>query len=213
MSSHIRIVHSSAPADQPECDLHIWTPLSIGKSEGVFTKPHPISDALCAFLGRPAGSKVPRSEVTRGIIAYTKTRGLMAGQKIAQDDALRDLLGPAPDLCILNLQRYLNPHYLFEDELGFEAWWTARESPLWVGVNVDGFSTYAIHCLYNTITRYPTVQFVLYTNQTATDDEAPCGCYGRDGTCDYHRDEDPETAPCGCSESFNLTCSYHVSPR
>ena len=206
---HIRVVHDPAPADNPAEDLHIWKPVQVSNS-GVFNKPHAISDALCAFLGLPAGSKVSRSEVTRGIIAYTKTHGLMTGQKIAQDDALRDLLGPAPDLNILSLQRYLAPHYQFEDELGFEAWWTARESPLWIGVNVDGFSAHALYTLYKTLTRYPAVQFVLYTNLTATDDEAPCGCYGLDGTCDYHREEEPDTALCGCSETFHIKCTYHA---
>jgi hypothetical protein len=192
-------------------DLHIWTPLIIGKGEGVFTKPYPISDALCAFLGLPAGSKVPRSEVTRKMCTYVKANGLLTGvQKITQDDALRDLLDPAPDLNILNLNRYLRPHYLFEDELGFEAWWTARESPLWVGVNVEGFSAHAFHCLYNTITRYPAVQFVLYTGIPTSDSESPCGCYGYDGVCDYHRDGELDTAICGCSVFFQIICAYHA---
>jgi hypothetical protein len=207
--SYIRVVHAPAPADNPADDLHIWRPLQVS-GEGVFTKEVPVSDALCAFLSLPFGSKISRSKVTRGIIAYTKIHGLMRGQKIALDDALRDLLGPTPDLNILNLQQYLRPHYLFEeDELGFEAWWTARESPLWIGVNVDGFSTHALYTLYKTLTRYPSVQFVCYTGIPTSDSEAPCGCYGRDGTCDYHREEEPDTAPCGCSVSFRIKCAYH----
>jgi hypothetical protein len=133
----------------------------------------------------------------------------MKGQNATQDDALRELLGPAPDLCVLNLQRYLAPHYLFEDELGFETWWTARESPLWVGINVEGFSAYAFTTLYKTLVHYSTVQFVCYTAAHTSDSEAPCGCYGRDGTCDYHRDEDPGTAICGCSAESKVVCDYH----
>jgi hypothetical protein len=208
--SHIRVVHDPAPADNPADDLHIWSPSTVSQS-GVFNKPHAISEALCAFLGLPVGSKVSRSDVTRALLAYIKAHDLLTGvQKIAQDDALRDLLGPAPDLNILSLQRYLAPHYLFEDAMGFEAWWTARESPLWVGVNVADFAWYTLNSLYKTLVRYPSVQFVLYTNLTATDDEAPCGCYGRDGTCYYHREEMPETAICGCSETFKIKCEYHA---
>ncbi len=222
--SYIRVVHAPAPVDNPADDLHIWRPPQVSGA-GVFNKPHAISDALCAFLSLPTGSKISRSEVTRKICAYVKAHGLIKGQNITQDDALRDLLGPAPDLNILSLQRYLKahylervvglqrylaPHYLFEDELGFEAWWTARESPLWIGVNVEGFSAHALYTLYKTLARYPSIQFVLYTNLTATDDEAPCGCYGRDGTCDYHREEEPDTAVCGCSVSFDIKCAYHA---
>lgn len=209
MSTNIRIVHTPAPADDPASDLHIWKPVQPDNS-GCFTKPHAISDALCAFLGLPAGSKVPRSNVTRGLITYAKTHGLMTGQKIAQDDALRDLLGPASDLTILTLQRYLNPHYLFEDPLGFEAWWTARESPLWVGVNVENFAARAFYILYKTFAHYPTVQFVCYTGIPTSDSEAPCGCYGRDGTCDYHRDGEEEIAACGCSTEYAIKCTYHT---
>jgi hypothetical protein len=152
----------------------------------------------------------PRSrEATLRAGSYVKTRGLISGHKIAQDDPLRDLLGPAPDLGILNLQRYLSPHYLFEDELGFEAWWTARESPLWVGVNAEDFSAHTFNILYKTLARYPSVTFVCYTGIHTSDSEAPCGCYGRDGTCEYHREKESETAVCGCSVDYKIVCEYH----
>ena len=207
-SSNIRVVHDPAPEDNPAGDLHIWKPTRSIQS-GLFNTPCAISDALCAFLGLPAGSKISRSEITRGIIAYVKVHGLITGQNIAQDDALRDLLGLAPDLNILSLQRYLRPHYITETDTSFEAWWTSHESPLWVGVNAEGFFAQNFVKLYSTLTRYPSVQFVVYTNLPATDAEAPCGCHGYDGVCEYHRIGDEDTAPCGCSTEFTITCEYH----
>lgn len=84
------------------------------KKETVFTKPTPISDALCAFLGVAKGSSVSRSEVTSKVCAYAKQKGLMDKQNIKADAALRKLLAlkESDELKILNLQRYLKPHYI-----------------------------------------------------------------------------------------------------
>lgn len=84
------------------------------KKETVFTKPTPISDALCAFLGVAKGSSVSRSEVTSKVCAYAKQKGLMEKQNIKADAALRKLLAlkESDELKILNLQRYLKPHYI-----------------------------------------------------------------------------------------------------
>ncbi len=84
------------------------------KKETVFTKPTPISDALCTFLGVAKGSSVSRSEVTSKVCAYAKQKGLMDKQNIKADAALRKLLAltDKDELKILNLQRYLKPHYI-----------------------------------------------------------------------------------------------------
>jgi len=84
------------------------------KRESVFTKPTQISDALCTFLGVAKGTQVSRSEVTARICAYAKEKGLMDKQNIKADAPLRKLLAltEKDELKILNLQRYLKPHYI-----------------------------------------------------------------------------------------------------
>lgn len=86
----------------------------IVKKESVFTKPTPISDALCQFLGVAKGSSLSRSEVTTKVCGYAKSHALMDKQVIKADAALRKLLAltEKDELKILNLQRYLKPHYL-----------------------------------------------------------------------------------------------------
>jgi len=84
------------------------------RKESIFTKPTPISDMLCVFLGVPQGSLMSRSEVTTRVCAYAKTHNLLDKQVIKADSALRMLLSLTPndELKILNLQRFLRPHYL-----------------------------------------------------------------------------------------------------
>jgi hypothetical protein len=86
----------------------------IVKKESVFTKPTPISDALCTFLGVAKGSSLSRSEVTTKVCGYAKSHLLMDKQVIKADAPLRKLLAltEKDELKILNLQRYLKPHYL-----------------------------------------------------------------------------------------------------
>jgi len=84
------------------------------KKPSVFTKPQKITDALCVFLGKPKGTEMSRSDVTRGIMDYVKKNGLNAKQVINPDAALRKLLSvtEAENVTILNLQRYLKGHYV-----------------------------------------------------------------------------------------------------
>lgn len=83
------------------------------KKETVFTKPTAISDALCTFLGVPKGTLLSRSEVTTRVCHYAKEHNLMAKQVIKADAPMRKLLAltEKDELKILNLQRYLKPHY------------------------------------------------------------------------------------------------------
>ncbi len=84
------------------------------KKESVFTKPSKISDALCVFLGKPKGTLMSRSQVTTDVCAYAKSKSLMDKQVIKADAALRKLLNitEKDELKILNLQKYLKPHYI-----------------------------------------------------------------------------------------------------
>jgi chromatin remodeling complex protein RSC6 len=80
----------------------------------IFQIPTAISPALCAFMGRPAGSKESRSNVTKFITGYVKEKNLKDKHDIKGDAALLKLLNlKAEDkLTYFNLQKYLNVHYL-----------------------------------------------------------------------------------------------------
>ena len=80
----------------------------------IFQIPTGISPALCAFMGRPAGSKESRSNVTKFITTYVKEKNLKDKHDIKGDAALLKLLNlKAEDkLTYFNLQKYLNVHYI-----------------------------------------------------------------------------------------------------
>ncbi len=84
------------------------------KKESVCTKPSKSSDELCQFLGQPKGTEMSRSAVTTAVCNYAKQKGLMEKQLIKADASLRKLLKltEKDELKILNLQRYLKPHYI-----------------------------------------------------------------------------------------------------
>lgn len=79
-----------------------------------FTKLTKITDELCAFLGKPKGTEMTRSEVTKAVIAYAKSHNLMDKQAIKADAALRKLLTVTENdnLSILTLQKFLKRHYI-----------------------------------------------------------------------------------------------------
>lgn len=80
----------------------------------IFTKPVKITDELCTFLGKPKGTEISRSAVTKGVMAYAKAHSLMEKQTIKADASLRKLLtlSETDNLTILNLQKYLGRHYV-----------------------------------------------------------------------------------------------------
>ena len=81
-----------------------------------FVKPSPISNELAEFLGKPQGSEMARTDVTREINQYIRANSLQDkenGRKINPDTKLRDLLKIPDDinLTYFNLQRYMGPHF------------------------------------------------------------------------------------------------------
>ena len=81
-----------------------------------FVKPTLISNELAAFLGKPQGSELARTEVTREINAYIRANKLQDpdnGRKINPDAKLTKLLqvGKGDELTYFNLQRYMSPHF------------------------------------------------------------------------------------------------------
>lgn len=81
-----------------------------------FVKPTLISNELAAFLGKPEGTEMARTDVTREINAYIREHKLQDkdnGRKIIPDTKLKGLLKikKGDELTYFNLQRYMKPHF------------------------------------------------------------------------------------------------------
>ena len=81
-----------------------------------FVKPTKISLELAGFLGKPKGTEMARTEVTREINTYIRAHKLQDpknGRRILADAKLRKLLKLKKDdeLTYFNLQRYMSPHF------------------------------------------------------------------------------------------------------
>ena len=81
-----------------------------------FVKPTLISNELAAFLGKPEGTEMARTEVTREINTYIRAHSLQDkdnGRKINPDKKLQALLKlkKNEELTYFNLQRYMSPHF------------------------------------------------------------------------------------------------------
>jgi chromatin remodeling complex protein RSC6 len=81
-----------------------------------FVKPTPISDQLADFLGKPHGSLLARTDVTREINAYIRANKLQDttnGRKINPDAKLKKLLAVKADdeLTYFNLQKFMSQHF------------------------------------------------------------------------------------------------------
>lgn len=91
----------------------------VPKKPSGFSRPSDLSPELCAFLGVPSGTPMPRTVVTRMMCEYIKQNELgLSTNKRCVDftkpaaDKLRRLLNPEPGATVtyFNLQRYLKPH-------------------------------------------------------------------------------------------------------
>jgi chromatin remodeling complex protein RSC6 len=81
-----------------------------------FVKPTLISNELAAFLGKPEGSVLARTEVTREVNAYIRNQKLQDkdnGRKINPDAKLLKLLKlkKGEELTYFNLQKYMAAHF------------------------------------------------------------------------------------------------------
>jgi len=81
-----------------------------------FNKPLDVTPELRAFLSLAADEKISRSQVTTRINGYVTEKGLKAGQNITLDEPLKALLHPpeGTQVTFLNIQKYINPHYIKE---------------------------------------------------------------------------------------------------
>tara|TARA_Y100001936_G_scaffold29592_1_gene27810 strand:+ start:2254 stop:2742 length:489 start_codon:yes stop_codon:yes gene_type:complete len=82
-----------------------------------FAVPSKISNDLCKFMGKPEGSEMARTEVTKYIIQYIKSNNLPDKNNkkvINPDNALKSLLALKPEeqVTYFNLQKYMNKHFV-----------------------------------------------------------------------------------------------------
>ncbi len=90
---------------------------------GIATEKY-VSPELCAFLGEPVGTRLPRTIVTKRMTAYVKSRDLLgreghlkkngepSKQFITPNEELKALIGDPDDLNFFSLQTALNPHFV-----------------------------------------------------------------------------------------------------
>ena len=82
-----------------------------------FAVPTQISKDLCKFMGKPEGSEMARTEVTKYIIQYIKNNNLpdKTNKKVINPDkALKSLLNVKAneEVTYFNLQKYMNQHFV-----------------------------------------------------------------------------------------------------
>lgn len=82
------------------------------KSPSGFAKPSLLSDELCAFLGVPAGTCMARTQVTKQITSYVKSKDLLGvpNKRVINPDQTLKVLLRVPDgeqVTFFNLQKYM----------------------------------------------------------------------------------------------------------
>lgn len=90
---------------------------STNRQPSGFVKPTRISDELAKFLGKPAGTEMARTEVSKEINGYIRSKALQDkanGRKINPDSSLAKLLNiqSGDELTYFNLQRYMKHHFI-----------------------------------------------------------------------------------------------------
>ena len=81
-----------------------------------FAKPTLISEELCTFLGKPSGTEMARTEVTKHLTQYIKEHNLQEPsnkRKINPDKKLQKLLNTkkSDEVTYFNLQKYMKVHF------------------------------------------------------------------------------------------------------
>ena len=82
-----------------------------------FAKPSKVSQELCTFMGKEAGTEIARTEVTQYLIQYIKDNELQFPDNkkvIVPDSTLKKLLGvkEGDEVTYFNLQRLMNKHFV-----------------------------------------------------------------------------------------------------
>jgi len=79
------------------------------KAPSGFAKPTKVTSELCSFLGKPEGTEVARTEVTKALVSYIKDAKLKALLSISDSEI--------PDLTFFTIQKYMNKHFQKKSQL------------------------------------------------------------------------------------------------
>jgi len=106
---------NTRPAETRVFEFARSTPPTERRPSG-FIAPTLISDELATFLGKPVGTMMARTDVSKEINTYIRVHGLQDiwnGRVINPDEKLRKLLrlNHGDELTYFNLQRYMKHHF------------------------------------------------------------------------------------------------------
>ena len=107
------VVTRTRPAPRPTPRSR---PIAIHRVPSGFVRPTKISDELAKFLGKPVGTEMARTDVSRHINSYIRHHNLQDpqnGRRINPDAKLRSILsiGENDELTYFNLQKYMKHHF------------------------------------------------------------------------------------------------------
>ena len=88
-----------------------------GQATGL-SKPFPVSNLLCEFIGKPVGTEMARAEVTKYLHQYIKEHNLQDQsnrQYFIPDSALQNLFNLSPNedsrMHLFSVQKHMNEHF------------------------------------------------------------------------------------------------------
>lgn len=118
VTGQVRVLHKRADREikQAQKNSKKRSKRSGNRAPSGFVKPTRISSELANFLGKPKGTEMARTEVTREINKYIRANELQDkknGRVIHADTKLSKLLklNKSDELTYFNLQRYMSPHF------------------------------------------------------------------------------------------------------
>lgn len=116
LSSQLRSLRTRSEREIRAAQKSVRRRRTTNRKPSGFTKPSLISSELASFLGKPKGTEMARTEVTREINQYIRSNNLQDpsnGRIIRADTKLRKLLklGKSDELTYFNLQKYMSPHF------------------------------------------------------------------------------------------------------
>jgi upstream activation factor subunit UAF30 len=125
LTARVRLLKTRSEREVKQAVKDVRKRRSANRSPSGFVKPTKISNELADFVGRPRGSEMARTEVTRVLTAYIREHKLqdpLNGRRILADSKLGKLLKlqKTDDLTYFNLQKHMSPHFAKKGDTQFD---------------------------------------------------------------------------------------------